>query len=163
MNAEWAITDNGDGTFTITNRNSGLDMDDQWSGTANGTPVQQWPSNGTAAQKWRIPGFNAPSPPPPSSSQTMGETNVLGSDDSENANYVLAQQATLGQAGTLESLSFYVSQAAGSLVLGVYDASGPGNGPGTLIAQTAGFTPVVGWNTQSVAPVTLSAGTYRLG
>jgi hypothetical protein len=92
----------------------------------------------------------------------MGETNVLGSDDSGNANYLLAQQATLGQAGTLESLSFYVTQAAGSLVLGIYDASGPGNGPGTLIAQTAGFTPVVGWNTQNVAPVTLSAGTYWL-
>jgi hypothetical protein len=92
----------------------------------------------------------------------MGETSVLGSDDSQNANYLLAQQATLGQAGTLQSLSFYVTQAAGTLILGVYDASGPGNGPGTLIAQTAAFTPGVGWNTQSVAPVSLSAGTYWL-
>jgi hypothetical protein len=93
----------------------------------------------------------------------LGETNVLGSDDSGNANLLLAQEATLSQAATLESLSFYVTQAAGNLVLGVYDATGPGGGPGRKLAQTAGFTPTVGWNTAPVSvPVSLAAGTYWL-
>jgi hypothetical protein len=81
-NAEWAFTQNGDGTFTITNRNSGLVMDDQWAGTSNGTPVQQWPSNGTAAQKWSIPGFNTVGVAPPPSS---GGSYVLTNQDSSLA------------------------------------------------------------------------------
>jgi RNA polymerase sigma factor (sigma-70 family) len=93
----------------------------------------------------------------------MGETNILSSDDSDNANLLLAQQATLAQPGTLQSLSFYVTQAAGSLRLGLYDASGPGGGPGKLLAQTNAFTPVVGWNTAAVvSPAPLAAGTYWL-
>jgi len=93
----------------------------------------------------------------------MGETSVLGADDSGNANLLLAQETTLGQAATLRSLSFYVTQAAGQLRLGVYDATGPGGGPGALKAQTAGFTPVVGWNTANVTTtVGLPAGNYWL-
>jgi hypothetical protein len=94
---------------------------------------------------------------------TMGETNVAPTDDSGNAKLLLAQQATLTQAGTLQSLSFYVTQAAGSLGLGVYDATGPNGGPGKLLAQTNSFSPVVGWNTANViAPVHLAPGTYWL-
>jgi fibronectin type 3 domain-containing protein len=99
----------------------------------------------------------------PTATEFMGETNILGSDDSGNAGLLLAQQATLAQAGTLQSLSFYVTQAAGNLRLGVYDASGPNGGPGKLLAQTNTFTPVVGWNTAAVTtPVALAAGTYWL-
>jgi len=94
---------------------------------------------------------------------TLGETNVLPTDDSGNGNLLLAQKTTLAQPGTLQSLSFYVTQAAGTLRLGVYDASGPNGGPGKLLAQTNAFTPVVGWNTANViTPVHLTAGTYWL-
>jgi len=45
----------------------------------------------------------------------------------------------------------------------VYDATGPGGGPGNLKASTASFTPVKGWNTQNVTFQTLiPAGTYWL-
>jgi hypothetical protein len=93
----------------------------------------------------------------------LGEASILPSDDSGNANLLLAQKATLDQAGTLQSLSFYVTQAAGSLRLGIYDATGPNGGPGALLAQTNAFVPVVGWNTAPViTPVHLAAGTYWL-
>jgi hypothetical protein len=94
---------------------------------------------------------------------TIGETNVLSIADSGNANLLAAQNATLSQPATIESLSFYVSQASGNLILGIYDASGPNGGPGALKAQTNSFTPVVGWNTTNViTPVPLPAGTYWL-
>jgi hypothetical protein len=99
----------------------------------------------------------------PAANVTMGETNIMPSDDNGNANLLLAQKTTLTQGGTLQSLSFYVTQAAGSLILGVYDASGPNGGPGKLLAQTNSFTPVVGWNTANViTPVHLAPGTYWL-
>jgi hypothetical protein len=99
----------------------------------------------------------------PAANVTMGETNIMPSDDNGNANLLLAQKTTLSQGGTLQSLSFYVTQAAGSLVLGVYDASGPNGGPGKLLAQTNSFTPTVGWNTANViTPVHLAPGTYWL-
>ncbi|OFW58145.1 MAG: hypothetical protein A2133_01685 [Actinobacteria bacterium RBG_16_64_13] len=73
------------------------------------------------------------------------------------------QDATLSQSATIQSLSFYVRTASGQLRLGVYDATGPGGGPGTLKAQTDAFVPVAGWNTASViTPTTLSPGTYWL-
>jgi hypothetical protein len=85
----------------------------------------------------------------------------LNTDDSGNANVLIAQQVVLPQSATLQSLSFYVASAAGQLRLGLYDNVG-GN-PGTLRAQTAAFTPVVGWNSQNVlTPTQLPAGTYWL-
>lgn len=94
---------------------------------------------------------------------TMGQTAILDSEDSGNRDLLLAQQATLTQAGTLESLSFYVTTAGGQLRLGVYDASGPGGGPGIKKAETSAFTPGVGWNTRAVTtPVLLQAGTSWL-
>ena len=92
---------------------------------------------------------------------TMGEMAILGTDDSNNADQIIAQQATTTIPANIQSLSFYVSTAAGNLRLGVYDATGPGSGPGNKLAETNGFVPVVGWNTVSVtAPVYLPAGTY---
>ena len=94
---------------------------------------------------------------------TMGETAVLGSIDNGNGNFLLVQNATLSQSATIQSLSFYVTTASGSLRLGVYDATGPGGGPGALKAQTNAFTPVLGWNTANViTPVSLPAGDYWL-
>jgi hypothetical protein len=93
----------------------------------------------------------------------IGDPVIEAADDSGNANLLLAQQATLSQTATLESLSFYVTQAAGTLRMGIYDSSGPGGGPGALKAQTAEFTPGVGWNTAAViAQVSLSPGNYWL-
>jgi len=94
---------------------------------------------------------------------TIGETPVLSADDSENGNLLLAQSATLAQAATIQSLSFYITVASGSLILGIYDATGPNGGPGVLIASTNSFTPVTGWNAANVVtPVSLAAGNYWL-
>ncbi len=94
---------------------------------------------------------------------TMGETAVLTATDNGNGNLLLAQGATLAQAATIESLSFYVTAASGNLILGIYDATGPNGGPGTLKASTNSFTPAAGWNTAKVVtPLSLSAGTYWL-
>jgi hypothetical protein len=111
-----------------------------------------------------------PTPPPPTPTPTpitgafnIGEKNVLGALDNSNAGYLQAQSAPLSQAATINSLSVYVSTAAGNMRLGVYDSSGPSAGPGVLKAQTAEFSPVVGWNTANVtAPVSLTPGTYWL-
>jgi len=78
----------------------------------------------------------------------MGETNLLSVNYSGMANQLAAQQVTLSQSATIQSLSYYVATAGGQLRLGIY--SNAGNGPGTLQAQTAAFTPVAGWNTQNV-------------
>ena len=95
---------------------------------------------------------------------TMGSIYVYtGDNDSDNGNLLLAQAATLKQTATIQSLSFYVTTPSGNLVLGVYDATGPGAGPGALKATTASFAPVKGWNTAKVkTPVALAAGKYWL-
>ncbi len=92
----------------------------------------------------------------------VGQTAVLGTPDNGNANLLLAQPITLSQSATIQSESFWVTTAAGGLVLGLYRDNGGGY-PGALVATTAMFTPVVGWNTQSVVTPTLcAAGTYWL-
>ena len=104
-----------------------------------------------------------PTATPTQPSFTIGDTALLPLIDSGNGNLMVAQSATLSKTGTVRSMSFYVSQAAGSLRLGLYDASGPGGGPGTKKAETNAITPVVGWNTVNiVTPVALPAGTYWL-
>ena len=94
---------------------------------------------------------------------TIGDTNVESAGDNGNGNLVLAQSAVLGQSATLTSLSFYVNQASGNLILGLYDATGPSGHPGKLLAVTSSFATVHGWNTANVVtPVALAAGTYWL-
>jgi hypothetical protein len=101
-----------------------------------------------------------PTPPTPGSI-TIGETNILSNDDSGNGNLLVAQQVVLSQNATIQSLSFYVASPAGRLRLGIYDDAG--GKPQTLRAQTAEFTPALGWNTQDVVTSTLlAAGTYWL-
>jgi hypothetical protein len=76
-------------------------------------------------------------------------------------NQLVAQRVTLSQSATIQSLSYYVSTTGGQLRLGIYTNSV--NAPGTLVADTAAFTPAAGWNTQPVlTPTTLPAGTYWL-
>ena len=97
------------------------------------------------------------------SSFTIGQTNIVGWDNSGDANLLVAEQVSLTQTATAVSMSFYVTTASGKLRLGIYDATGPNGGPGQLKAQTAEFTPVSGWNTQNVvSQVSLPAGTYWL-
>ena len=103
-----------------------------------------------------------PSPPPsPTGTLNIGEQNILAADDNENGNLLVAQSAVLDQSATIQSLSFYVTNAAGKLRLGVYsDASGT---PGEKLAETTEITPTVGWNTAAViSQVLLPAGTYWL-
>jgi hypothetical protein len=93
----------------------------------------------------------------------FGETAVLSAADGQNANLLLAQVATLSEAATVQSLSFYVTAASGNLILGIYDATGPSGGPGALKASTKSFAPTKGWNTAKVVtPVALAAGSYWL-
>jgi hypothetical protein len=96
----------------------------------------------------------------------LGETSVLGGADDGNAGLLLAQGPyALSQAATIQSLSFYVTTAAGQLRLGIYD-SGPNYNckGGTLKAQTNPFTPVRNsWNTANViTQVQLPVGGYCL-
>jgi hypothetical protein len=94
---------------------------------------------------------------------TIGDTNVETTADSGNGNLALAQAAALPQSATIVSLSFYVRQASGNLILGLYDATGYNGGPGNLLAATNSFATASGWNTANVtAPVTLAAGNYWL-
>ena len=97
-------------------------------------------------------------------SVTIGADAVwAGGPRSGNGNVLSAQIAKLAKAATIESLSFYVKAASGNLILGIYDATGPGGGPGALKASTASFAPTKGWNTVNVAtPVSLAAGSYWL-
>jgi hypothetical protein len=93
----------------------------------------------------------------------IGETTITAENDDSNANLLLAQQASLGQTATIQSMSFYVTTAAGNLRLGIYDSTGVNGGPGTKKAETAEFTPTTGWNRANViTPVSLPAGTYWL-
>ena len=102
-----------------------------------------------------------PTPTPALSAITIGETDILASDDSGNGSLLLAQQTVLSQSATIQSMSFYVATVGGQLRLGIYNDAG--GGPGTLLAQTAAFTPTTGWNTRNVVtPVLLPAGTYWL-
>jgi hypothetical protein len=97
---------------------------------------------------------------------TIGNTTKLGYADSGNGNLMAGQGPySIATSASLQSLSFWVSHAAGELVLGVYTA-GPNNkcAGGSLVAQTAVFTPVSqSWNTKPPeSPVTLPAGNYCL-
>ncbi len=101
--------------------------------------------------------------PTQAASITMGETTVLTTDDGSNGNLLLAQRATLSQPATVVSLSFYVTAAAGNLRLAIYDATGPGGGPGAKKAETNSITPIAGWNTaNTIVSVPLPAGIYWL-
>ena len=104
----------------------------------------------------------APTPTPDPGLVNIGLTTLGSIGDSNNGDVLVAQRATLSVPGVLQSLSFYVTIASGTLRLGVYDASGPGGGPGLKIAETAEIVPIVGWNKANTLPIVLPAGTYWL-
>jgi hypothetical protein len=99
----------------------------------------------------------------PPVNNTIGDLSVEVSTDSGNKNYLISFQVTLGYAATIQSLSIYITTAAGNLRLGIYDATGPSGGPGAKKAETNAFATATGWNTANViTPVTLPAGNYWL-
>src|ERR1700735_4008398 len=165
---------------TLTPTNSGNPVNGQC-GSANGVAVSSAPSSnlcavgsasavsGAGPWSWSCSGSNGgttascAAPLASSTSISIGETAVLSVPDSGNANLIPAQSVTLPENATIQSLSFYVTTAAGQLELGIYDSTGPNGGPGALLAQTSAFTPVTGWNTADViTPVALAAGNYWL-
>ena len=104
-------------------------------------------------------GLNPPPPPPTS---TFGETAILPALTVQDSGKLWSQSADNTQAGTLQSISIYVSSGqAGTMQLALY--AGSGGGPSKLLASTAMFTVAQGWNTQPViTPVAIPVGTYYL-
>jgi hypothetical protein len=97
---------------------------------------------------------------------TLGETRTLGYSDNGNANLLLADGPyRLSQTAVLNSIRFWVDNAAGNLELAMFD-SGPNNDckGGKLRAKTSSFNPIASsWNTAKPAsPATLPPGNYCL-
>jgi hypothetical protein len=139
-----------------------IEARDSSSGTTLYT-FQSWSDGGAQLHTITVPSSDQSYTATYSAAITMGETTVFGSTDSGNGNLLVVQDATLSQTATIQSLSFHILTAAGNLRLGIYDATGPGGGPGALKAQTSAFVPMVGWNTHDViTPVSLPAGDYWL-
>jgi hypothetical protein len=93
----------------------------------------------------------------------MGDDTILPFDDSGNGNLLATQEANLAEAVTIQSLKLYVTQAAGVLRMGIYDATGPNGNPGNKLAETNEITPSVGWTKGDLtSPVLLQPGTYWL-
>lgn len=88
---------------------------------------------------------------------TVGQM-TIGTITGGGANTLYAQPITLPQAASLQSLTFNSRGASGQVRLGLYS----GTTPTTLIAQTAVFTPVDGWNTVALTSPQLPAGQYWL-
>jgi hypothetical protein len=129
--------------------------------TAYNGALESLPSNEVSFTTSPTP-TATPDPPPSSPNQLkLGETSILPLGDTGEGNLLVAQKATLTKAATLRSMTFYVTEAAGWLKLGVYDASGAGGGPGKLVGGTSAFTPHTGWNTVRVAYLVLmTPGVY---
>ena len=107
----------------------------------------------------------APSTRARAESQTVviGVTAPGTTVDGQNGNTLLGQSVTLTQPAVLQSQSMKIINPAGQLVMGIYDASGPNGSPGKLLAQTVGFTPVAGVNTQPyTTPVFAAPANYWL-
>jgi hypothetical protein len=125
----------------------------------NGSKFSVQVSNAAGGQMSNAATLTVNAPPPIS----VGDRNLEGAGDSGNGNLLPAQEMTLPQSATIMSLSFYVTQASGSLILGLYDATGPGGHPGRLLAVTSSVASVNGWNTANVTtPVSLAGGNYWL-
>lgn len=92
----------------------------------------------------------------------IGDTAIEGSVDSGNSGLLIAQRGTLSTGGVLKYLSFYVTSSVGQLTLALYDATGTGGAPGNLIISIPAFSPSTGWNTISITPLFVPAGTYWL-
>jgi hypothetical protein len=128
------------------------------------------PSNEVLYVQAAPPPSPSPSPSPsPTAAPTpmpgllnVGESTILAYGDNGNGNLMVAQKVSLPITAALQSFSFYVTKPAGKLRLGMYDATGPGGGPGNRVAAAAEITPIAGWNKKTLTPVVLPRGTYWL-
>ena len=97
--------------------------------------------------------------------QTYAQT-VFSIDDNGNSGGIYAQPITLTMPATIQSLSFYVAPTSvspiGNLILGIYDATGTGGGPGARKAFTNSIAITSsGWKTLNVTvPTQLAVGNY---
>jgi hypothetical protein len=94
---------------------------------------------------------------------TLGTSVIEPIVDNGDANILIATSATLSEPGTVGSMSLYIPSggAVGDATLAIYDATGSGGAPGALLAHTASFALVSGWNTQPVTTsVSLRPGAY---
>lgn len=121
--------------------------------------------NGTS---WVNEGWIA-SPDIIATGETFGDTNIEVDGDYGNESYLEGSPVTLSSAGTLQSLSIYISScnncnSSEQAILALYDATGSGGTPGNLLATTTTFSVTqTGWLTENVTtPVLLTAGTYWL-
>jgi hypothetical protein len=96
-------------------------------------------------------------------SVNVGVTTV-GSGADTNSNALLAESASVPRPLLLSSMSVYVdTPGTGQMVLGIYNATGANGSPGSLLGQTAPFTPVQGWNTVNLQiPVPVPIGNLWL-
>jgi hypothetical protein len=97
-----------------------------------------------------------------SSTATFGKTSTANNWDS--ANYIFWTKVTLPTAGRVTSISFYCGGGAtGNTKVGLYSDNG-GNNPNALLIGPVEKTScsAFSWNTVSVTPTLLSAGTYWL-
>jgi hypothetical protein len=101
-----------------------------------------------------------PPPPPPTTTVLLGDQQVEGTTDYNNAGTAEAFRALAGASGSLTRLSVYLDSAstATQAIVGVY--SDAGGDPGTLLAQGTLTTPVPGaWNNVPLPATTISSGT----
>jgi len=104
--------------------------------------------------------FNVAPPPPPQPTVLIGDQAIETQIDSNPLGRAEAFQATASASGTLGSLTVYLdaSSAATGITLGLY-ANGNGH-PGALLTQGSSTQLTPGaWNTISVPPVSITAGT----
>lgn len=77
-------------------------------------------------------------------------------DDSFSNGILIAVSFTASTNCTLTTLSCKSSSSTGQIAMGIYsDNSGV---PGTLLAQTPGNTPVTGWNSITITPLSIVSG-----
>jgi len=90
----------------------------------------------------------------------FGNNNV-GPSTSTAMGYIVGNKFTLGESGTVTSISLYVATASGNARVAIYsDSSGS---PGTLIVQSGSeAVTTTGWRTFTVTGTSLSPGSYWL-
>jgi len=89
----------------------------------------------------------------------FGNNNV-GPYTSTAMGYIVGNKFTLGESGTVTSISLYVATASGNARVAIYsDSSGS---PGTLIVQSGSEAVTTGWRTFTVTGTSLSPGSYWL-
>jgi hypothetical protein len=125
---------------------------------ATATPPGASPTNPPNATPTNVPPTATKTPtvianPTPPSGQAMnfGRTSSWGVDDASDNGHLNGSRFWLPTNGKLKSLSVFVGATNGGKVrLALYSTNSRG-GPGTLLAQSAEVTAVVGWNTLSIA------------